>query len=134
MRAWLAIGCLMFSLWLSTSHARAEATLQPGETIDFEHIDRLRPVLPSQLWQHRKLYFDEAMRLEVTPPGDYSPPAIYREAALREGHAPVLEPDGRLEDSLGGQPFPVEGIDCKSDPKAGLKLAWNHNRRLDRCW
>jgi hypothetical protein len=42
-----------------------------------------------------------------------------------------LGPDGSLEHHVAGQPFPMAEIDCRADPDAGVKIAWNFDQRWD---
>ena len=41
----------------------------------------------------------------------------------------VLGPEGQLKGYVAGTPFAMDGIDCATDPDAGVKLAWNFAHR-----
>jgi hypothetical protein len=110
--------------------ASVPAGLQEGDRISFEQVGRLRPYLPAELWPHREFIFYEGMALDIGPPfRDYSPPAVYRDATERNRGKARIGPDGSLEGYESGQPFPVDEIDCKEDPQAGIKIAWNFDYR-----
>lgn len=106
------------------------APLQEGDIIGLEQIDRLRPYLPPEVWNNRDFMFHDGMRLEIGPSfRDYSPAQAYQ-TATEEHHAKArLGPDGSLENYVAGQPFPMDAIDCKGDPDAGLKIIWNFDYR-----
>jgi hypothetical protein len=101
-----------------------------GDIITIDRIDVLERFLPKEFWANRDFFFYEGMRLEVGPMyRDYSPPEVYQQATEKY-HAQVrLGPENSLENYRAGQPFPMEGIDCKGDPRAGAKVAWNFVRR-----
>ena len=106
--------------------------LREGEVIVFDQVDRLKPYLPPEFWANREFIFYEGMRLEIGPSfADYSPPPVYQEATTANRGKPHIGPDGSLEGYLAGQPFPMAEIDCKGDPQAGTKLAWNHDSRWE---
>jgi hypothetical protein len=106
--------------------------LHEGEQITFDQVGRLKPYLPPELWENRDFIFYEGMRLEVGPSfADYSPPPVYQKATEENHDKARIGPEGSLEGYLAGQPFPMEEIECKGDPLAGVKLAWNHDSRWD---
>jgi hypothetical protein len=123
----------MFTLLLLLCLALPSASFAqpvPGSVIGFGQIEQLEPYLPEPFWEHRALFFHPGMRLEIGPPQrDYSPALAYRAATARYAGAVGLGPEGALLGHVGGQPFPMEAIDCGSDPQAGLKIAWNFDRR-----
>jgi hypothetical protein len=66
------------------------------------------------------------MRMEIGPAfADYSPPAVYQQATQEYSDQVRLGPESSLENYRAGQPFPIDQIECGSDPEAGAKVAWN---------
>jgi hypothetical protein len=123
-----------FVLLFTTAAFAAEDVGGPpfkeGDVIGFDQIDRLQRYVPKEFWDNRDFFFYEGMKLTIGPAFvDYSPADAY-EAATRanEGKARIGV-DGSLSGYLSGQPFPTEKIDCKADPEAGVKVAWNFDRR-----
>ena len=68
-----------------------------------ESIERLSGFLPTELWNHRELFFYEGMRLEIGPCfRDYAPPEFFREATRRAaGRASLLENGGLAAEGAG---------------------------------
>ena len=102
---------------------------RPGEVIDAEHAERLRLLLPSEIWEKRERFFYEGMQLEVGPCyRDYGPPDFFT-AATRDLHMSVsLDDSGELSGHRAGLPFPPGEI-ARDDPRAALKWAWNFQNR-----
>jgi len=97
-----------------------------GDTIGFSQVGRLEPFVPRAFWENRDFFFYEGMRLEIGPPfADYSPADAYQQATKKYSGTVKLGPENSLEGYTAGQPFPVDQIDCKHDPQAGAKLAWD---------
>jgi hypothetical protein len=114
-----------------TSDARG-GELREGEVITFDQVDRLARFLPPELWPHRDFLFYEGMRLEIGPHfADYSPPPIFQKATEDNRGKARIGVDGSLEGYVAGEPFPMAEIDCKGDPQAGVKLAWNFDYRWE---
>ncbi|MEB2344299.1 MAG: DUF1329 domain-containing protein [Deltaproteobacteria bacterium] len=135
LRIGLAALAVVSAFGAPAGDAEDDATTQPalreGEVIGFEQVDRLRPYLPVELWPHKDFFFYEGMQLEIGPAfRDYSPAAVYQEATTRNRGKSSIGPDGSLEGYVAGQPFPMDEIDCQGDPQAGVKVAWD----LDRRW
>lgn len=106
--------------------------LREGDVIAFDQVARLQPYLPPELWANRDFVFYEGMRLEIGPPfADYSPPPVYQSATQANRGKARIGPEGGLEGHVAGQPFPMDEIDCKGDPQAGTKLAWNFDYRWE---
>ncbi len=104
--------------------------LEDGQIISFAQVDRLHPFLPPELWPHREYIFYEGMRLEIGPAfRDYSPAQAYQDATNAHRGKARIGPDGDLENYVAGQPFPMDEIDCQSDPDAGTKIIWNFDYR-----
>ena len=136
MRSRIALALLFAWFLLSSERAAlaaedaAATALREGETVDFAQVNRLQPYLPPELWPHRDFIFYEGMRLEVGPAfRDYSPPPVYQDATAKHRGQARIGPDESLEDYTAGQPFPMDEIDCKGDPSAGIKVAWNFDYR-----
>ena len=127
------------TLWTASGaaqNAAAEdavgASLREGEVISLDQVDRLKPYLPPELWANREFVFYEGMRLAIGPAfADYSPPPVYQSATQANRGKARIGPEGSLEGYLAGQPFPMEEIDCKGDPQAGTKLAWDFDFRWE---
>jgi hypothetical protein len=108
------------------------APLREGEVVTFDQVERLAPFLPPELWANRDLVFFEGMRLEIGPAfADYSPPPVFRDATEANRGSARIGPEGSLEGYVAGEPFPMPEIDCKGDPEAGIKLAWNFDYRWE---
>jgi hypothetical protein len=107
-------------------------TFKEGDTITLDKIESIKPFLPPEFWDNRDFFFYEGMAMEIGPSfRDYSPPSIYEEATKQYSGAVKLGPEASIENYRAGQPFPMESIDCKGDPQAGEKIAWNFVRRWD---
>ena len=101
-------------------------SFKEGDVITFEKIDSLKPFLPPEFWNNRDFFFYEGMKLEIGPSfRDYSPAAEFQEATKRFAGQAKIGPDGSLENYTAGEPFPMDQIDCKGDPQAGVKIMWN---------
>jgi hypothetical protein len=97
-----------------------------GDVITFDKIDSLKHFLPPEFWNYRHFFFYEGMKLEIGPSfRDYSPAEEYQEATKKFAGRPKIGPDGSLENYTAGQPFPIDQIDCKRDPQAGVKIMWD---------
>src|SRR5262245_7805274 len=101
-------------------------TFKEGDVITVDKIEQLKPFLPPEFWSNRDFFFYEGMQLEVGPSfKDYSPFTGYVEATKENAGQAKVGPENSLENFTVGQPFPMEQLDCKGDPKAGAKVAWN---------
>jgi hypothetical protein len=101
-------------------------TFQEGDVITLDQIEKLRPFLPEPFWDNRDFFFYEGMRLEIGPTQrDYSPsPEVRAATEFYRGQARI-GPDNSLENWTAGRPFPIDEIDCRSDPQAGVKIMWD---------
>ena len=98
---------------------------KPGETLSNENAERLRYLLPPELWEKRDRFLFDGMQMEIGPCyRDYSPPPFFVEATEKLHGAVTLSGDGTLAGYKAGLPFPPETI-AADDPHAGLKWAWN---------
>jgi hypothetical protein len=101
-------------------------SFKEGDVITFDQIDSLKPYLPQEFWANRDFFFYEGMRLEVGPANsDYTPAPEYIAATEKFKGQARIGPDESLENYTAGQPFPMDQIDCKGDPQAGVKIMWN---------
>jgi hypothetical protein len=101
-----------------------------GEVIGFDQLDRLEKYLPKEFWDNRDFFFYEGMKLTIGPAYvDYSPAEAYVAATKANSSKVKLGAEGSLSGFVNGQPFPLDQIDCKNDPEAGVKIAWNFDRR-----
>src|SRR5262245_12717487 len=97
-----------------------------GDVITLDQLDKLKRVLPPEFWDNRDFFFYEGMKLEIGPSfADYSPADAYQDATKKYAGDVRLGPENSLEGYTAGQPFPIEKIDCKQDPQAGAKVAWD---------
>ncbi len=97
-----------------------------GDIISLDQVDKLKPFLPEEFWDNRDFFFYEGMQLEIGPTNyDYGPPPEFKAATQQFKGQSRIGPDGSLENYTAGEPFPMEEIDCKGDPQAGLKIMWN---------
>ena len=105
----------------------AVPAFQEGDIIGWDDADKLKPFLPEEFWDNRDFFFFEGMKLEIGPTqADYSAAKEYDAATERYRGQARIGPDNSLENYFGGQPFPIEEIDCLADPQAGVKIMWNH--------
>jgi len=99
---------------------------QEGDVLSFDEVRKLQPYLPEEFWDNRDFFFYEGMQLEIGPSmRDYSASGPFQAATERYHGQPRVGPDNSLENYTAGRPFPVEEIDCKSDPLAGVKIMWD---------
>ena len=136
-----ALGLLLAasSLCVPMQAARAEEDAVPatfpykeGDVVTMEEIEGLKPFLPKEFWANRDYFFYEGMILEIGGiHADYSPAAEYDAATKRYRGQAQLGPEGSLENYTAGQPFPMEEIDCESDPQAGVKIMWNFDAQWE---
>jgi hypothetical protein len=107
-------------------------TFREGDSIPFDELERLRPFLPSEIWDNRELFFFAGMQLVIGPAfRDYAAAPEYQAATARFGGQARLGGDGSLRGHVAGEPFPMAQIDCRGDPDAGAKLAWNFDHRWE---
>ncbi len=116
----------LFSGVSKAQDAASSAPFKEGETITFDKISKLKDYVPKELWDHRDFVFYEGMKLQIGPAFRHYPlPPEYDAATERFKGQPKLGPKGSLEGHTAGQPFPMDQIDCKGDPNAGIKIMWN---------
>ena len=135
----LARGVLACTLLIAPLAASAQEdtasgapTFREGDVITADRIDAIRPFVPPEFWSNRDFFFYEGMQLEIGPfHRDYSFPPVYQEATKKFSADVRLGPSNSLVGYRAGQPFPMEDIDCETDPQAGAKIAWNFVRRWE---
>lgn len=121
---------LLFAFFAVGPAGAADFPFAEGKRIDRAGAEALRPWLPKPFFLHRNLYFHDGMEMTIGPvQRDYSPAAVYRAATRANAGTARIGPDDSLSGYVGGQPFPMETLDCKQDPQAGTKLIWNFNYR-----
>jgi hypothetical protein len=125
------MAAVLLALVVTPAHAQEDApvgapTFEEGDVISFDQLDELERFLPPEFWTYRDFFFYEGMRMEIGPAfADYSPPAVYQQATQEYSDQVRLGPESSLENYRAGQPFPIDQIECGSDPEAGAKVAWN---------
>ena len=121
---------LLLAVLLASGPAAADAfPFSPGDVVRFEDVERLQPWLPKPFWAHRSLYFYDGMEMEIGPvQRDYSPAEVYRRKTEANRGKAKIGPDGTRVGHAGGQPFPMDAVDC-ADPRAGTKIIWNFMHR-----
>jgi uncharacterized protein DUF1329 len=127
---WMAAS--LFGLGVATPALAAEDAgaaapqFKQGDVISFDQVDKLKPFLPDEFWANRDFFFYEGMQLEIGPTNfDYGTPPEYNAATEKFKGQARIGPDGSLENYTAGQPFPIDSIDCKGDPQAGVKIMWD---------
>jgi hypothetical protein len=125
-RLWILALLFLPSLGWAQDTSPATPSFKAGDVIPFEQIDRLQKFLPPEFWDNRDFFFYDGMKLEIGPAyADYSPPQVYKDATATHSGSVKLGPENSLVGYKMGQPFPIEKIDCKGDPQAGAKVAWD---------
>jgi hypothetical protein len=105
-------------------------TFKEGDVIGLDRIESLKNYLPPEFWTNRDFFFYEGMKLEIGPfYKDYTPAQAYEDATQKFAGQSTIGPENSLEGYTAGQPFPLDQIDCKGDPQAGSKIAWNFDHR-----
>ena len=104
----------------------ATPAFKEGDVLSVGDVDKLKPFLPPEFWANRDFFFYEGMKLEIGPAHrDYSPAEAYVGATEKFAGKAKIGPEASLESYTAGQPFPMDAIDCKGDPQAGVKIIWN---------
>jgi hypothetical protein len=125
---YLVLGSLLLAspAFAAEDVAPGSPTFKEGDVISMDQIEKLKPFLPEEFWANRDFFFYEGMQLEVGPSfKDYSPFTGYVEATQKNAGQSKIGPESSLENFTVGQPFPIDKIDCKGDPQAGAKVAWD---------
>jgi hypothetical protein len=127
----LALLSLLLPAALSAQDA-AGPTFKSGDVIGFEQLDSIQRYVPKEFWDNRDFFFYEGMKLTIGAlHADYSPAEAYQAATKANAGKAQIGAEGSMSGHVSGQPFPMEQVDCKGDPQAGAKVAWNFDRRWD---
>ena len=103
--------------------------VREGMVVNKEGLLALRSLIPREIWQHREVFFFEGMRMEIGPcHRRYPVPGAYRRATEKFAGQVSVDGDGNLLHYTAGLPFPQAQID-PADEQAGLKWAWNFEKR-----
>jgi hypothetical protein len=126
--AWFAAALLVAPAAVAQEDAGVAPPFKEGDVITFDKLEQIRPYLPPEFWANRDFFFYEGMKMEIGPSHrDYSPAPEYSAATERFKGQAKIGPDESLLNYTAGQPFPMDEIDCKGDPQAGIKILWNHD-------
>jgi hypothetical protein len=105
-------------------------TFQSGDVIGFDQIGSIERYLPKEFWDNRDFFFYEGMQLRIGAlDADYAPAEAYQAATKANAGKAKLGEEGSLSGYVSGKPFPE--VDCKGDPQAGVKIAWNFDHRWE---
>src|SRR5512145_751529 len=114
------------------AHDVSGPSFKEGDVIGYDQVESLQKYLPKEFWDNRDFFFYEGMKLTIGPAhADYSPAEVYQAATKANAGKAKVGAENSLSGYVTGQPFPSEKVDCKSDPEAGAKIAWNFDRRWD---
>ncbi len=126
------------ALLLGLSALAAHADVAPGDVVTAPERERIRGLIPPEVWPHVIEGFD-ALRMEIVAPRGYPVHPKYREATVRYACQASLDENGDLVHYVAGQPFPYSTWAQEAtnhacdltpdDPDFALKLAWNANHR-----
>lgn len=104
-------------------------TPAPGDVVTHETSEKLKGLLPPELWEHRKRFFYSGMQMEIGPCyRDYAPPAFFQQASKELSADVRLDDDGTLSGYRAGLPFPADQL-RSDDPRAAQRWAWNWTKR-----
>jgi len=111
------------------SQDAAAPRLAPGDQILLSGLASISHLLPREVWQNRRTFFFEGMRMEIGACHRRYPTAAFYAQATRDfaGRA-HLDKQGNLEGYVAGLPFPPGDI-LPEDKQAGVKWAWNAQER-----
>ncbi len=128
----LAFPALALAQDAPTEDAPPGVPFNEGDLLTHADINKLKDYLPPEFWENRDYFFYEGMEIEIGPPfRKYGVADAYETVTKKFNGQPTLGRDGALETYNAGQPFPVDEIDCKGDPQAGLKIIWNFMKQWD---
>jgi hypothetical protein len=110
----------------------ATPKFKEGDVITMDKLESIKPFLPPEFWNNRDFFFYDGMKMEIGPSfRDYTPAKQYVDATNQFKGKSKIGPDESLEGYTAGQPFPMEDINCKGDPQAGIKIIWNFDHQWD---
>jgi len=118
--------------------AAAQADVAPGDTIKASNKEKVKGLIPDELFPFVIEGFPD-LDMKIVPPEDYPPQAKYVEATVKYACQATIDEKGLIQNFTAGQPFPYSewakkatnhACDLKpEDPQFALKLAWNVNYR-----
>lgn len=118
--------------------ATAGADVKPGDTVTFENRDKVKGLIPDELYAYVAEDFPD-LEMHIVATGDYPVAAKYREATVKYACQATVDENGLIQNYTAGQPFPWSewakeatnhACDLKeSDPQFAEKLAWDVNYR-----
>ena len=114
------------SLWLLFGINAIAAEPEPGTIIGLDNWKQYEEYLTPALIEQIKMGL--SFPVAKDRPELLNPPPGYIKASERNRGKVKLGADGGLNYWTGGLPFPKSEINLK-DPQAGLKVAYNHERR-----
>lgn len=130
--AWLAVVSAL------TAPLEALGNVQPGERLTAADAEKLRGLIPEEVFPHTVQGFED-LSMEIVETATYAPHPKYVEATVKYACQASIDEQGQLVHYVAGQPFPYsrwaqEATDHRcdltpDDPQFGLKLAWNVNHR-----
>jgi len=107
-------------------------SLKTGDVITFDKLDSLERYVPKEFWDNRDFFFYEGMQLRIgAVDADYAASDAYQAATKANAGKATLGAESSLSGYVSGQPFPMDQVDCKGDPQAGVKIAWNFDHRWE---
>ncbi len=117
---------------------KARADVAPGDVISAANKDKVKGLVPDEIYPYAVENFD-GLNMTIVKPEDYPPHPKYVEATVAYACQASLDEKGYLVNYTAGQPFPYSewatkatnhACDLKeSDPQFALKLAWDVNYR-----
>jgi hypothetical protein len=109
--------------WLSGVHPTFAQEVKPGETIGPNNWKKVEGMIANYYLDRIK----HGQTILIGTPGVYTLPQEYLDATNKYSKQVKLDENDGLVGYVSGQPFP--NIDPR-DPKAGLKVIWNHYWRF----
>ena len=118
--------------------AAAQAGVVPGETITAANKDKVKGLIPDEIFPFAVEGFAD-LEMKIVPTEDYPPQAKYVDATVKYACQATINSKGMIENFTAGQPFPYSDWAKEAtkhacdltpdDPQFALKLAWNVNYR-----
>ena len=126
------------ALAVGASGEKARADVAPGDEITAANKDKVKGLIPDELYPYVIENFD-GLKMTIVKTEAYPPHPKYVEATVASACQASLDAKGNLVNYTAGQPFPYSdwataatnhACDLKeSDPQFALKLAWDINYR-----
>ena len=113
------------SISSGTGEDAGPAGFTEGMRIHLGDLDKIRALIPDEVWQHRDVFFHEGMQLEIGPcHRRFAIPGFFEKATAEESGKVKLDAEGNLSGYVAGLPFPPDAIDPAAKD-AGTRWAWN---------